>query len=253
MTDSQKSNITWRGILIGGGAAAIGSVLVGVVESAIQFLPGADAPHETALDFFRLFHENPFMGLRDMGLLNIFFNVLSILIFLALYAAHRGHKSQPQATLALITSYLGIGIFFATNRAFSMLTLSQQYAAAETESQRLILEAAGQAMIAVGASHSPGTFLAFSLNDIAGIMIAFVMLRSGVFSKLTAYAGILGFGILLVVEFFTSFFAGVSEIMMLLFMVGGLASMVWSILTAKTLFKLGRAGEKTELRLEQKR
>ena len=63
------------------------------------------------------------------------------------------------------------------------------------------------------------------------------MLRSNIFSKVNAYAGILGFSILLVIEYFSTF-SGLSDAMMMLFMVGGLLSMLWYILIARKLFQL---------------
>jgi len=241
MTHTENHHLQWKTIYKIGGVAAIGAVLVGVAEIVITFLPGGNAPHETVLDWFTLFQENPFMGLRNLGLLNIFLNALGILTYFALYAAHRETPYRPYAALATIISFLGIGVFFATNRAFSMLALSNQYAAAVTDTQRAILEAAGQSMLSVGASHTPGTFLGFFLAEVAGVLISFVMVHSQIFGKATAYAGILGFGILLVFEFFSSFVSGLSNITMALAMFGGLLSMAWYILIAKRLFQLGQS------------
>jgi hypothetical protein len=112
-------------------------------------------------------------------LLNILLNS-AIPTYLALYAAHRESRQEPPAALAAISAFLGIGIFFATNRAFPMLALSGQYAHAATEAQRAALEAAGLSMLSVGQSHTPGTFMAFILVELAGVLISFVMLR-GVF------------------------------------------------------------------------
>jgi hypothetical protein len=56
-------------------------------------------------------------------------------------------------------------------------------------------------MLAIGQSHSPGTFLAFFLVETAGILISIVMLRSQMFPKAATYAGIIGFSMLLVFEF----------------------------------------------------
>ena len=100
------------------------------------------------------------------------------------------------------------------------------------------LKQPGQAMLSVGASHSPGTFFAFALAESAGILISYVMLRGQVFSKIAAYAGMVGFGCLLVFEVIASFFYGLSGMTMLLSMIGGVASMVWYILIAKRLFQL---------------
>ena len=230
----------WNTIYKIGGLAAIGAVLVGVAEIAITFLPGGNAPHETVLDWSMLFQENPFMGMRNLGLLNIFLNALGILTYFALYAAHRENPYQPYAALVTIISFLGIGVFFATNRTFPMLALSQQYAAATSDAQRAMLETAGQSMLSVGQSHTPGTFLGFFLIELAGVLISLVMLHSQVFSKAAAYAGIIGFAMLLVFEIFASFVAGLSAVTMMLAMFGGLFSMAWYIMIARRLFQLAK-------------
>ena len=180
------------------------------------------------------------MGLRNMGLLNIFLNTLALFTYFALYVAHRENSNQPYAALAMVIAFLGIGVFLATNRAFPMLDLSNQYAAATTDRQQAMLEAAGKSMLTVGQSHTPGTFLGFFLSEVAGIIISVVMLRSNIFSKINAYAGILGFSILLVIEFFSTFF-GLSNAMIMLFMFGGFLSTIWYILIARRLFQLAQS------------
>ena len=240
MSNSENFYHQWSRIYKIGGVAAIGAVVVGIAEIIITFLPGGNTTQETVIDWFRLYQTNWFMGLRDMGLLNMFLNALAILTYYALYVAHRQDRNQPYALLAMIIAYLGIGIFYATNRAFPMLALSQQYVVAITDAQRAMLESAGQAMLSVGQSHTPGTFLSFFFVEVAGIIISVVMLRGGIFGKFTAYAGILSFGMLLVFEFFSSFISGLSTAAMTLAMFGGLLSMFWYIMTARTFFQLER-------------
>ncbi|MFN2151694.1 MAG: hypothetical protein ACK2T5_08865 [Anaerolineales bacterium] len=238
MQEQKRINANWNLLYKLGSIAAIGAVLVGIVEIAITFFPGGNASQESVYEWFLFFQQSPFLGLRNLGLLNIFLNTLAIFTYLALYGVHRQTPYQPLAALAVIISFLGIGVFFATNRAFAMLGLSQQFAVAADEAQRAALIAAGQAMLSVGASHSPGTFLAFFLSESAGVLISVVMLRSNVFGRLAAYAGILGFSILLLFEFITSFFSGLVTATMILSMLGGLMSMVWYILIARRLFQL---------------
>jgi hypothetical protein len=240
MTPSENGQSKWNSIYKIGGMAAMSAVLVALLEIVITFLPGGNTPQETVLDWFTLFQENWFMGLRNLGLLNIFLNTLGILTYFALYAAHREDPNQGYAALAIIISFLGIGVFLATNRAFPIFALSKQYADATTDAQRAVLEAAGQSMLSVGQSHTPGTFMGFFLSEVAGVVISIVMLRSKIFGTITAYAGIFGFGILSVFEFFSSFVAGLSSVAMILAMLGGLLSMAWYILIARRLFQLGR-------------
>ena len=68
----------WNGICTIGGVAALSAVLVGLLEIVITFLPGGNITLGTVIDWFNLFHRNWFMGLRDMGLLNIFLDTLAI-------------------------------------------------------------------------------------------------------------------------------------------------------------------------------
>jgi hypothetical protein len=238
VTRSENGQAQWRGIYLMGGLAALGAVLVGLAEILITFLPGGNVPLDTVLDYFRLFHENGFMGLRDLGLLNILLNTLAVLIYFALYAAHRQGRYRPYAALAALIAFIGVAVFYATNRAFAMWDLSSRYAAAATDAQRAAIEAAGQAMLSVGRSHSPGTFLAFFLVEAAGVMMAVVMLRSGIFGKAAAVAGLLGFGALLLFECVASFALGVGGATMILAILGGLATMVWYVLIARGLFRL---------------
>ena len=190
-------------------------------------------------DWFTLFQNNWFLGLRNMGLLNILLDALWVVVFLALYGAHQ-QVNKTYAALALIISILGTAVYYAVNRAFPMLDLSNQYAAATTDSQRLVLAAAGQAMLSVGGSHTPGTFLAFFLVNVSGFGMSLVMLRSKIFSKANAYAGMLGFGLLLISEICSSFIPAVEDVVMIVFMFGGFSIMVWYILIARRLFQLGR-------------
>ena len=241
-TETRSIDDSWENVYKLGGAAALGAVLVGLAEIAITFLPGGGMSEgaETVLDWFALFQENWFLGLRNLGLLNIVITALGIPVYLALYGAHRRVRLMPYAALATITYFIGAGVFLGTNRAFPMLALSQQYAAATSEAQKAMITAAAQAMLSVGQSHTPGTFLGFLFSEISGIIMSIVMIRSRVFSKVTAYAGIVGFGCLLVFEISASFIPGLAVVTVLLAMVGGLLSMAWYVLIALRLFGLGR-------------
>jgi hypothetical protein len=238
MTRSENGRSQWGHIYKIGAVAALGAVLVGLAEILITFMPGGNVPLDTVLDWFKLLQQSGFMGLRDLGLLNILLNTLAIPIFFALYAAHRQKPEHPYAALAALVAMLGVGVFYATNRAFAMWDLSSRYAAAATDAQRAAIEAAGLAMLSVGKSHSPGTFLAFFLLEAAGAMMSVVMLRSGVFSKAAAVAGVLGFGMLALFEIISSFVLGLGSVTMILAILGGLSTMIWYVLIARGLFHL---------------
>jgi len=209
-----------------GGIAALLAFAVALSEGAVTFLPGGNASLNTVVDWFTQLQSNWFMGLRNLGLLNIFMVALGIPMYFALYTAHK-KVNKEFAALAMVVSFVGGAVFFATNRAFPMLYLSHQYAQAATDAQRAIFEAAGQSMLSVGRSHCPGTFLGFFLGDIAGILMSMVMLRGKVFGKVTALAGIVGFVLFSIYEVCVSFVPTLGEAAMV-FAVGGLLSnVIW--------------------------
>lgn len=244
-SSTETADSPWKGLYKVGGAAALTAVLVGLIEILITFLPGGNTPSETVIDWFTLFQNNWFLGLRNLGLLNIVVTALGIPFFFTLYAAHR-RTNNAYAALAMIIAFIGAAIFFATNRAFPMLELSGQYAAATTDAQRSVLAAAGQAMLSVGKSHTPGTFLGFFFSEVAGMVFSVVMLRGKVFGKTTAYLGILGFALLIIFEICSSFVPALSGVVMMIAMGGGLLSMTWYILVARRLFQLGQGVSREE-------
>jgi hypothetical protein len=229
-----------RALYLVGAAAALLTVLNGLSEIAITFFPGGgmSSGPEAAVDWFTLFQQSRFLGLRNLGLLNIFFTCLSIPVFYALYDAHR-RGQRVFAGLSMIVAFIGVAVFLATNRAFPMMALSDRYAAAGTDAQRSALAAAGEAMLAVGQSHTPGTFLAFLLSSLAGVGISIVMLRGKVFSAASAIVGIIGFSLLAIFEVSSDFAPGFTA-SFLFALSGGPLSLAWDLLVALGLIRLAR-------------
>ena len=98
--------------------------------------------------------------------------------------------------IAVVFGIAGIAAYFASNTAFEMLSLSNQYAAATTEAQRASLLTAGQVML----ERYKGTAfdIYYVLNTIVLFIFFPVMLRSKLFGKTTAYFG-LAAGVLMLV------------------------------------------------------
>ncbi len=239
---SENETSSWSSLYRLGGTAALLAILVALTDIALTFLPaGAEQPGSmAAVGWFKLFQENWFFGLRNLGLLpNILTMILLLPVFLALFAAHR-HGNRTYAALAVILSVVGAAIYLANNAAFPMLTLSAKYAAATTEAQRTLIAAAGEAILARGEDFTPGAFTGILLGEVAILTMSFAMLRGGIFSKATGYAGILSGTLLTVFTVWSTFIPVFYEAAMLLAMVGGLASIVWYALTAHRLFQLSK-------------
>jgi len=187
--------LRWIGLYRTGGVTAllIALLLLGeVVVYAVFPRP------RTAIEHFELFQNNWLAGLLTLDLLGMVSYLLFVPTILALYVALR---SSRQAVMAVATAlfFVGIADFFATNTAFPVLALSNQYASATTDAERTIVLAAGQAMFAL---FNENAFLvSYVIVSAAWTMIATAMLRSSLFSRASAYTGILagGTGIIAVV------------------------------------------------------
>lgn len=122
------------------------------------------------------------------------------LIYLALYGALR---RTDKGWMAIATTFglVGVAVYFASNQAFAMLSLSEQYTAATTDVNRSMILAAGQALLAINnpgaVQQGTGITISLFLVTLAGLIISIIMLTSSIFSKATAIVGILahGFGL----------------------------------------------------------
>ena len=242
VTKLETSDTNWTTLYKVGGIAALLAVLVALTDITLTFLPAAaEQPGTmTAVDWFELFQQNWFLGLRNLGLLpNILTLVLLLPLFLALYGAHR-QINPAYAALAMIFCLVGASIYLSSNAAFPMLTLSTKYAAATTDTERILLAAAGEAMLAHGEDFTPGAFTGFLFGEIAIVAISWVMVRGGVFRKTTGYVGILAGLCLTIFTVWSTFIPVFFDGAMLLAMIGGLLTIAWYILTARMLFQLSK-------------
>jgi hypothetical protein len=180
----------WKTLYTIAGWASV--VMVAIIPLQIGIFI-AYPPPTTVTGFFSLFQESCLLGLLSMDLLYILNNTLLAIIYLGLYRAlKKGHEAL--LAIALTLGMLGIAAYYASNTAFEMLALSNQYAAATSEVQRAMFLAAGQAMLAIYTGTAFDTY--YVLNALALLIIAGVMLRSPAFSKATALTGLLA-GILM--------------------------------------------------------
>lgn len=241
MPEQKDTSRTRSNILRVGAWSAIGVVLFGVLEIVITFLPGGNSLQVTVQDWFALYQRNPFLGLRNLGLMNIFLNLLAVPFYLAGWTALHGKKSEVTALLSFLMTMLAVSVFLSTNRAFPMLALSKQYASASSPADLAALEAAAKSLMAVGESHTPGTFPAFFLAESAGILLSLTMLRETVFPRAAGWAGLFGFSALLLFEVLSSFFNVDIYLGMGLAVIGGLFSMAWNLLSARTLLILSQS------------
>jgi hypothetical protein len=224
---------------VGGVAALIAGVIFRRNLGPEISLFVAQKQPDTIVGWFTLLQNNKFLGLTYLNIFDIVDYVLVGLMFLALYVALRRFNRSCIA-IATLLGLMGIAVYFASNTAFSVLSLSDQYAAATTDAQKSLFLAAGQAVLAINQPVAPyqgtGIYMSLLLQAIAGLIISVVMLRSKVFSKVTAYVGILASAFDLV---YCITFAFVPGIDVYLLSAAGLFLFIWHILIGLRLCQLG--------------
>jgi hypothetical protein len=149
----------------------------------------------TVIGWFQLFQNNRLVGLIDDAVLDIAVVAFLGPLFLALFAALR-RANEASAAIATSLAFVGIAAYIPTNTGFSLLYVSDQYAAASTDTQRSLFLAAGQATIASGGN---GLFESngFILVAVAGLIVALVMLKSKIFGRAASWVGVLANGLLM--------------------------------------------------------
>ena len=218
---------------LGGVAALIVAVVTlgEVIFQAISPLPN------TVVDWFDLFQRNRFVGLIEFWGLEVVMYIMFIIVFLALYAALK-QVDRNRVLIAVVFAFIGIGIFLATNNPFTMLSLSDQYAAATTDAQRSIFLAAGQAVLVNTNQRTVGGFnMGLFLVSIAGLILSVVMLRSPSFSKRTAYVGIAA-NALSLVDYLRQALTSAEIVAVLVILPNAILLIVWYALIYRRLYRI---------------
>jgi hypothetical protein len=190
--NQETNNSDWKKLCKIGGIAALLQLACCMVTMLVVFTLGGEPA--TAEEYFNLLGSNRLMGLLRMDFPSILNVSLYTLTLFGLYAALRS-KHTGLLALSVGLGFAGILLWLSQHSVLSMLSLSDQYAAATTGLQRSQLLAAGQAVISSDMWHSTGAFVSGVFLQGALTLISLLMLRSGVFSKAVAWMGILVHGL----------------------------------------------------------
>ena len=250
MKQFEIADPAWKSLYKTGGIAALMAVFVfrrnlgaelGLLSNFGIISGVPTAPLTSASDWFNLLQGNRLISLTLLNFFDLVEYALLGLIFLALYGALR-QADRSAMVIATTSGLVGITVYFASNQAFGMLALSERYAAATSDAQRTLYLAAGEALLAINNPEAiyqgTGIYVSFFLVLIAGLIISIVMLRSSVFSKTTAWMGILANGIGL------GYFIGLAfapDLYWIPIPISAPFRVIWYFMIALRLFKLGKA------------
>ena len=223
---TERTDAAWKLLYRVAAIVALLSVVFIVVAGVVLVLNPIPT---TMVGWFNLFNQSWLRGLFAADLMMLASYVLLGVIYVALYGALR-RVNQPFMALGTAFAFVGMVAYIAANPAFSMLSLSHQYADATTDAERTALLGAGQAIIAnwTGTAFN----VAYFMGALFAIIVSIVMLRSNVFSKATGFAG-LAMGVLTLVP------ASAGTVGIVFSLLALVPTMIWYVLLARRFFKFG--------------
>jgi len=222
-------NSQWKGLYKIAGVAAIISelvILLGIITYLIYpYTPGKDTTESILL----LLQTDPLGGLISLDIFLFIGNLFSIALFLVLYVSLR-QVDESVALVALVVGLIGAVLLVPARPILELFNLSNSYVVAATESEKSQILAAGTTLLAQ--FDGIGWYMNTLLGGLSLLASSFLMLRSDLFSKATAYVGI---ATNLVLCAFV--IPPISTLMLFLSLPGYMA---WYFLLARRFFQLGK-------------
>lgn len=236
--NSELSDSSWKIVykIAGISALVAGLIFRRNISAEITLFSAQNQP-ETISDWFILLNTHRLLGLAYLNIFDIVNYIAVGLIFIALYISMR-HINKSLTTIGSFFGTIGITVYFSSNTAFSMLSLSDQYAAATSEGQKLFFLAAAEAVMSLNRFSNPGAhpgsggFLSLVFIATAGLLFSIVMLRSHVYSRWVAYIGILAnmLDLMYCLGYLIVPYALVGVLAVLFIPFAGLLFMIWHIM-----------------------
>jgi hypothetical protein len=235
----------WNWLYTLGGVAALTAMFVNLSDIFLGFGSSEFVTYgsKSAVDWFATFHESSFEGLYALGIFNSAYMLAMLPVYFVILWAHR-RQQAVQSALVLVIFLIATAIYLSTNAAIPMLVLAEKYSLAQTEVQKTMFAAAGEAILARGEDFTPGAFPGLFLSSIAALAMSFVMLRGGIFGRWNVWIGILSFTFLLLFTIIATFVPSLYTFAFcFLGSLGGILALTWFALTARRLFQLGSKEE----------
>ncbi len=228
-TDSASRIIYWLG-----GLACIIFFAYCLATFLIMMFIGP--PPKTVEECFLLLNENKLAGLLRLDILTVFTMPLYYIIFFSIYFAIK-RSDQGMALFSTLLIFVGLTLYLSTASVFSYLNLSEKYATATTDLEKNQILAAGEAIFSSDMWRGTSAFIGGLLLQTGALLISFLMLKSNVFSKITAYTGIFIYGLDLIHIIMALFLPVLSSILMV---IAGTFYLLWFALVGFRLFSLSK-------------
>ena len=183
---TQKSH--WKEIYTIAAIAAILSEIVLMIGIATVFIYPYAPGNISTESIFLLLQNDKLGGLISLDFHLVLGNLLGILLFLALYVSLK-QVNKSYALIALVLGLIADVLIIPARPISELFSLSGLYATASTEVAKSQYLAAGEVLLSQ--FNGTGWFMNTFLGGFSLLISSLLMLRSSVFSKPTAYVGII--------------------------------------------------------------
>jgi hypothetical protein len=221
----------WKEIYTIGAIAAILSEIVLFIGVAAVFVYPFAPGNKSTESIFLLLQNDKLGGLISLDFHLLLGNLFGILLFLALFVSLK-RVNESYALIALVLGLIADVLIIPARPISEMFSLSGLYATATTEIAKSQYLAAGEALLS--AFNGTGWFINTFLGGFSLVISSLLMLRGNVFSKSTAYVGIITNAAVCLF-----FVPGIGKLFLLLSLPGYI---IWYVQLTRRFLKLAKGG-----------
>ncbi len=233
--DGGMIDARWKDLYRIGGIAAIISEAVIVLGIVTYFMWPFAPGRETTANIFQFLQSNKLGGLVSLDIFLFVGNLFSIALFLALYVSLR-QVNESYALIAVALGLIGVVLLIPSRPILELFTLSRLYSTATSEAAKSQYLGAGEALLAL--FNGTNWFMNTLLGAISLLISSLLMLRSNLYSRATAYAGILTNAVV------CGFFIPTVGTLLLFLSLPGY--MIWYFLLARRFLQMARGSHSSE-------
>jgi hypothetical protein len=225
--NTEAIDARWKDLYRIAGIAAFISMVV-ILLGLVTYFIWPYTPGKETTESILLFLQRDWLGgLVSLDLFLFVGNLFSITLFLALYVSLK-KVNESYALIALALGLIGVVLLIPSRPISELFALSKSYSTASSEAAKSQTLAAAEALLTL--FNGTNWFMNTLLGGISLLISSLLMLRSNLYSKATAYIGIITNAVV------CCFFIPVAGVFLLFLSLPGY--LIWYFLLARRFFQL---------------